>query len=468
MNQIFTLMTAGVLCLQTTYSFAQYNENFDGAMSSLSGNCWQLVQINHSSDGTVAPINGTGSLYSQPPTSGSSTRDISTPYLNISTSLQVSFSYKLSSTLNGNATRTIEVGLTDTSGVFTSLHTITLDRNSPATTQSYTNTFTLASASVQRLTIRLGGNTGDGNSRLIFDDLSANAGAYYGPSTSCNSAPVAISDTFYGINGNQVSGNVVINDNDPNGEFIRSSVVATSVDGTLVLNADGTFTFMPNAGFTGSSTTFTYQLTDDGYAPTNSNIATVTIYFAEGIVLPVKLFSFQGNMYDDRVLLRWDLTENKNAQRFEIERSFNGRDFTLVGIVLASSNIGRESYSFVNGIDNNPKVMYRVKTIDNGKNAEYSKILVFQRDNVQPVKIMNNPVNDKLTLSYISVSSQNITIKVYDMLSRLHMNYKAYVYPGSNVISIALAPTVKKGIYIVDVHDGTQHHFSKNLKFVKE
>ncbi len=135
MNQIFILFTAGAVCLLTESSFAQYNESFESTMSSLSGNCWQFVQMNHSSDGTVTPITGTGSLYSQPPTSGSSSRDVFTPYLNISTSLQVSFNYKLSSSLNGNATRTIEVGLMDSSDNFTSLQTITMDRNSPATIQ---------------------------------------------------------------------------------------------------------------------------------------------------------------------------------------------------------------------------------------------------------------------------------------------------------------------------------------------
>src|SRR5688572_11771136 len=172
MKQVYTTTFAlmlSALCLFTKSSFAQYSENFESTMSSLSGNCWQFVNLNHSSDGVVTPITGAGSLYSQPPTSGSSTRDFSTPYLNISTSLQVSFNYKLSSTLNGNATRTIEVGLTDSSGYFTSLHTITMDNNSPATTQSYNNTFTIASAGVRRMNFRLGGSTGDGNSRLLFD-----------------------------------------------------------------------------------------------------------------------------------------------------------------------------------------------------------------------------------------------------------------------------------------------------------
>jgi hypothetical protein len=466
MKQIFTLFVAGVLCHISKNSFAQYSENFDGSLSSLSGNCWQFVQVDHSSDGTVTPISGSGSLYSQPPTSGSSTRDISTPYLNITTSLQVSFKYKISNALHGNATRTIEIGLIDSSGNFTSLNTISLDKNSPATTQSYNNTFTLASASTQRLVFRLGGSTGDGNSRLIFDDLFTSANSYYGPTNTCNSAPVAINDSYNGITGSQVSGNVMTNDNDPNGEFIRPSIVTNSIDGTVVFNPDRSFTFTPSPGFTGSSTTFTYRLTDAGFTPLTSNIATVTINFTVGILLPVKLLSIQGNLANNRISLKWVVEENLNAQRFEVEKSFNGKDYSLAGVVQATSSHGRESYSFDDNSSSNVKVTYRLKMVGNGNSSEYSRVLVFTQDNIDSkLKIISNPVNDKLLISYNSELSQGVCIKIFDMAGRIYMNLKMNVYSGNNVINIPLAATIKSGLYIVDINDGI--NISKNAKFIK-
>lgn len=466
MKQIFTLLVTGALCHVSNCSFAQFSDNFESSLSSLSGNCWQFVQVDHSSDGTVSPITGIGSLYSQPPTSGSSTRDISTPYLDITTSLQVSFKYKLSNALHGNATRTIEIGLIDSSGNFTSLNTISMDKNSPATTQSYSNTFMLASASTQRLVFRLGGSTGDGNSRLIFDDLSTNANSHYGPSNTCNSAPIAVNDSYNGITGSQVSGNVMTNDNDPNGEFILPSIVANSIDGTVVFNPDRSFTFTPNPGFTGSSTTFTYRLTDAGFTPMTSNIATVTINFTVGIILPVKLLSLQGNLVNNRISLKWVVDENTNANRFEVEKSFNGKDFSLASIVLVTSKSGKESYSFDDNNSNDAKVMYRIKLVGN-TNSEYSRVLVFNQDNKNSkLKIISNPVNDKLLISYNSDFNQSICIKIFDMSGRLHMNLKMTIYAGNNVINIPLVATIKNGLYVVNINDGT--HFSNNAKFIKE
>jgi hypothetical protein len=463
MNQIVTLLLAGVLCHISQGSFAQYSENFESDINSLSGNCWQIVQLNHTSDGGSSPINGTGSLYSQPPTNGSSTRDVSTPYLNIPASLQVSFKYKLSSALNGNATRTIEIGLKDSSGNFISLQSIVLDKNSSASTQSYSNTFVLTSTGIQRLVFRLGGSTGDGNSRLLFDDLSTNASSHYGPSTTCNSAPVAINDTYSGINGNPVSGNVMINDNDPDGEFIKPSIVATSNDGTVVFKANGSFTFTPNPGFTGSSTTFTYRLTDEGISPMTSNTATVTINFSEGILLPVKLFSFQGNMAGNSVKLIWVVDENKNAKRFEIEKSYNGTDFSLAGTIQATGTTGKESYSFKDDSKFTGKVIYRLKILGHNNNAELSRILVFQQEITDKIKIVN-PVNDKLTLSYSAENNESVSIKIFDMAGHLHMNLVLNICIGSNIINLPLSPSIKKGIYIVNVNDGRQSHISKIAK----
>jgi hypothetical protein len=74
-------------------------------------------------------------IRSIPTTNDVFTWDIITPALNISsTSFTVSFNYKISSPINGIATRTkIEIGLLDVAGNFTSLSAITLDKNTPVT-----------------------------------------------------------------------------------------------------------------------------------------------------------------------------------------------------------------------------------------------------------------------------------------------------------------------------------------------
>ncbi len=86
--------------------------------------------------------------------------------------------------------------------------------------------------------------------------------------TSGNEAPIANADTATTEEGVTLTGNVASNDYDPDGDplTVNTTPVVNVTNGTLTLNADGTFTYVPNAGFTGTDT-FTYQVCDDATPP---------------------------------------------------------------------------------------------------------------------------------------------------------------------------------------------------------
>src|SRR5262249_49927830 len=66
---------------------------------------------------------------------------------------------------------------------------------------------------------------------------------------------------------------VLGNDSDPDGDALTAVLANGPANGTLTLNADGSFTYTPNAGFAGSDS-FTYRA-NDGAA--SSSPATVNI-----------------------------------------------------------------------------------------------------------------------------------------------------------------------------------------------
>jgi N-acetylneuraminic acid mutarotase len=68
-------------------------------------------------------------------------------------------------------------------------------------------------------------------------------------------------------------GGVLANDSDPDGDDLSANLVTGPSNGTLDFNADGSFSYTPNANFNGTDS-FTYQA-NDGIA--DSNIAMVTI-----------------------------------------------------------------------------------------------------------------------------------------------------------------------------------------------
>ncbi|WP_291298334.1 Ig-like domain-containing protein [Elioraea sp.] len=88
-----------------------------------------------------------------------------------------------------------------------------------------------------------------------------------------NRAPVAVADSIVGFEDNDIGGNVLANDTDADGNALTASLVAGPANGTLVLNANGTFLYTPDANFNGADS-FSYRA-NDGSA--NSNLAVVQL-----------------------------------------------------------------------------------------------------------------------------------------------------------------------------------------------
>lgn len=183
--------------------------------------------------------------------------------------------------------------------------------------------------------------------------------------------------------------------------------------------------------------------------------------------LPVHLVRFQGNMNkNNKVTLNWTVADNETVHSFEVERSTNGRDFTTVGVVLASEKFGNENYMFYETVTNTDKVMYRLRMIDKGHDIDYSRILVFQTKSLitNDIKVYGNPVKDKLTFSYYSNATQQISVKVYDLAGKTLMSQKMNSAEGSNMLSLPLVSTFKPGMYVVEVSNGSDRQVAKFVK----
>ncbi len=91
-----------------------------------------------------------------------------------------------------------------------------------------------------------------------------------------NNAPVATNDAYSVNEDNTLTiavPGILGNDTDPDGDILKSILVSSTSNGSLICIADGSFIYTPNADFNGVDT-FTYQATD---GLLNSNIVTVTI-----------------------------------------------------------------------------------------------------------------------------------------------------------------------------------------------
>ena len=97
----------------------------------------------------------------------------------------------------------------------------------------------------------------------------------------------ATDDVSIGEEDELINGNVILNDNDPEDGVLTVGTIPVSppINGTLTLNADGTFVYEPNPGFTGNDQ-FVYEVCDDG-VPVACDQATVYLTVLDAKDAPV-------------------------------------------------------------------------------------------------------------------------------------------------------------------------------------
>ncbi|RMG95458.1 MAG: tandem-95 repeat protein, partial [Chloroflexi bacterium] len=102
------------------------------------------------------------------------------------------------------------------------------------------------------------------------------------PSTQGNNPPVAVDDATFTTVNNPVSGNLLLNDYDPDGDSLIINLIPLSgpSHGTVTIHPDGSYTYTPDPGYVGPDN-FTYVVCDNG-VPVKCDTATAYI-----TILPV-------------------------------------------------------------------------------------------------------------------------------------------------------------------------------------
>lgn len=89
---------------------------------------------------------------------------------------------------------------------------------------------------------------------------------------------------------------------------------------------------------------------------------------------PAKLISISGSISHHQVMLNWVVGENETADKFEIERSADGKIFTLAALVFGTDKPETDHYRFYER-SGNKKILYRIKMINKNRQAEYSAVI---------------------------------------------------------------------------------------------
>jgi parallel beta-helix repeat protein len=174
-----------------------------------------------------------------------------------------------------------------------------------------------------------------------------------------------------------------------------------------------------------------------------------TAYVTASATVPVKLTTFTATKANADVKLDWQTASEVNNNRFEIERSVNGRDFTAIGRVKGMGTKTTPSrYAFTDeGIvrtTRSTSLYYRLKQVDNDGTVTYSKVATVRLGDKQTtISVYPNPSNGNVTIT--SVSNQTATIRVVNIMGATVLNQS--VNPVAGTIDLNLQ--LPDGIYML-------------------
>lgn len=160
--------------------------------------------------------------------------------------------------------------------------------------------------------------------------------------------------------------------------------------------------------------------------------------------LPVTLTSFTAAKEGQTALLKWATTMETNSDRFEIQRSQNGKQWGMIGTKQSNGESSSlKSYNFTDSEPLDGENLYRLKMIDRDGTFAYSRIESLTFEGLT-TSFYPNPVADKLVISAGDFSKVK-NVQIYDASGKTV--YKSSATPSAEINVQSLSA----GLYVVQM-----------------
>ncbi|UAY53413.1 DUF7619 domain-containing protein [Ferruginibacter albus] len=195
-------------------------------------------------------------------------------------------------------------------------------------------------------------------------------------------------------------------------EFLNVQLPDSNVN-SLGSNGYVSFNIKPKSTVSSGSIENKAAIYFDYNLPVITNTATTLIANADG-TNPVKLISFNALQDQDKTtaFLYWSTAEEINTKQFIIEQSSDGAHFSYAGTVTAKGNGGNYSYTTTLNYTNN---YYRLKMVDNDGKYSYSPVAVINLKNNSEIQLLNNPVNEYISLKVSGINLNNTAAQLINI-----------------------------------------------------
>lgn len=128
-------------------------------------------------------------------------------------------------------------------------------------------------------------------------------------------------------------------------------------------------------------------------------------------ILPVQWLYFRGKAIENRVRLEWGTAQEKDNEKFILQRSKDGKNWSDISEIKGEGNSEKPVYYL--GWDSNPMVgpnYYRLKQLDFGGKEEYTSVIKVDFIPDWDIHLYPNPVFDELYIQTKKVDKLEVVL----------------------------------------------------------
>lgn len=179
--------------------------------------------------------------------------------------------------------------------------------------------------------------------------------------------------------------------------------------------------------------------------------------------LPVDLLDFTAHKDGGSVVLEWSTEHEINTHSFVVEKSTDGRNYSVLTEVPAVGNSSSiQRYKAIDRDVLDPVIYYRLRIIDLDGSFDFSQIVVI-KNQVKAIEIFPNPVRSTAQIIIPGGNGENVKIEVFDLTGKLARSLT--IRSGTSALSVPIDfSSLLKGVYIVRLSSSAQTFSTKILK----
>ena len=178
-------------------------------------------------------------------------------------------------------------------------------------------------------------------------------------------------------------------------------------------------------------------------------------------VLSMEFLSTSAVPENGNIIVRWQVTNEKDLQGYTVERSFDGASFSAIAAVAArtpANNASNYSYTDAQAGDRSGLIYYRITATDLNGHDWLSNILVVNQSlRINKLRVTPNPTAGVATLSFMSDNNAGISVSLIDITGNSVWNLQYQAHTGINMLPLDHLQELPNGIYLLQLYNGEVH-----------